>query len=105
MINPRSIALLAGLVIASISTAFIWLVGQVSAEILLIIWLISFSASFLLIRILLETLFFRHINTIYELLAQIQEDDLRLPEPARVSSINPLKDIKTEISSYALSKQ
>jgi two-component system phosphate regulon sensor histidine kinase PhoR len=104
MINPRSIALLAGLVISSITTVFVWLVSNVDAGVLLIIWLICFAASFLLLRVILETLFFRHINTIYELLGQIQEDDLKLGK-AKPSSINPLKDIKTEIRSYALSKQ
>jgi two-component system phosphate regulon sensor histidine kinase PhoR len=105
MINPRSIALFTGLLIASISTAFVWLVGPVSSQLLLVFWLITFASSFLLLRVILETLFFRHINTIYELLGQIQNNDLKLNLRTRGSSMNPLKDIKTEIRSYALSKQ
>lgn len=105
MINPRSIALFTGLLIASITTAFVWLLALVSLNVLVVIFLICFASGFLLLRVLLETLFFRHINTIYELLGQIQEDDLKLTLRTRGSSINPLKDIKTEIRSYALSKQ
>ncbi len=105
MISSRSIALVTGVLIASISTAFIWIVLSVTPTTLLLTWLISFAASSILIRILLETLFFRHINTIYELLEQIKEEDIKLNIRTRRYGLNPLKEIKTEISSYASSKQ
>jgi len=105
MISSRSIALVTGVLIASIATAFIWIILPVSTGTLLLMWLICFSASAILIRILLETLFFRHINTIYELLEQIKEDDIKLNIRSRRYGLNPLREIKTEISSYASSKQ
>lgn len=105
MINSRSIALVTGVLIASITTAFIWILLSVSTATLVLTWLISFSASAILIRLLLETLFFRHINTIYELLEQIKQDDIKMQLRARRTGLNALKEIKTEISTYASSKQ
>jgi len=105
MINSRSIALVTGVLIATITTAFLWILLPVSAATLVLTWLIGFSASAILIRLLLETLFFRHINTIYELLEQIKQDDIKMQLRSRRTGLNVLKEIKTEISTYASSKQ
>lgn len=103
MISSRSIALVTGLLIASITTAFLWMVPSITSTALIIGWLLSFSSSYILIRILLDTLFFRHINTIYEMLEKMQDKDFTLSTSSR--SVNPLKKINREISSYVSSKE
>lgn len=100
--SSRSLALVTGLLIATITTLFLWMVPSVGQLALVIAGLLSFSSSYILIRILLETLFFRHINTIYDMLDKMQDSDFTLSQK---STINPLKDIKSEISSYVSSKQ
>ncbi len=103
MISSRSIAFITGLLIASITTAFLWMVPSISSTALIIALLLSFSSSYILIRILLDTLFFRHINTIYEMLEKMQDKDFTLSASSR--SANPLKKINREISSYVSSKE
>jgi len=100
--SSRSLALVTGLLIATITTLFLWMVPSITKLALVITGLLSFSSSYILIRILLETLFFRHINTIYDMLDKMQDSDFTLSQK---STINPLKDIKSEISSYVSSKQ
>lgn len=102
MINSRSIAAITGVLIASITTAFLLMVPSVGQTALIITWLLSFSSSFILIRILLDTLFFRHINTIYEMLEKMQDKDLQLPKEKNFS---PLNRIKKKLGVYVASKE
>jgi two-component system, OmpR family, phosphate regulon sensor histidine kinase PhoR len=107
MINSRSIAFFTSIFIAVITTSFLWLVPSVTTQGLVIAFLLSFSSSYILIRVVLDTVFFRHINTIYEVLEKIQHKDFSFvskqkPESA---SLNPLKKLNREIFTYASQKQ
>jgi len=101
--NSRAIALLLALCVASITTAFLSLVPDLTATAIVISFLLSFSSSYILMRLILEFLFFRQIEDINESLKRIQETGLTLK--SRTSSINPLKRINKEISSFAETKE
>ena len=102
MMSSQSIALASGILIAAITTAFLGMVPFISQNALIIGGLLSFSSSYILIRTLLDSLFFRHINTIYDMLEKIQDKDFTLSSSR---SFNPLKKINKEISSYVASKE
>ncbi len=101
--NLRAIALLLSLCVACITTAFLSLVPDVSTAALTIALLLSFSSSYILACLILEFLFFRQIENIYDVLEKMKNTQLTLKEAQ--SSINPLKRINMEISSYARDKE
>lgn len=100
--NSRAIALMLALCISLITTAFLSLVPQISATAIIIALLLSFSSTYILARLVLEFLFFRQIESIYESLKKVQASGLTLQ--GKGSPLNPLKGINREISSFAETK-
>lgn len=106
MINSRGIALLLGVAISGITTAFIAMVPGVTNTAIFIAFALSFSTSYIFIRITLEFLFFRQIDTIFEALKKINSRELAdVAKPGAKTTLNPLKHINKEIYSYAVNKQ
>lgn len=106
IINSRGLALLLASVIALITVAFLMLVPSIINEALIIAFGISFCAAYILIRLVLEFLFFRHINSIHEALDTIKDQELaNLTKPTNKISLNPLKRINRDIYTYAQNKQ
>lgn len=105
LFNSQGLAILLGLIVASITAAFLSLLPEVSTTALVVAFTLSFSSSYILFRIVAEFLFFREINNIYDALTKIQNNDLSIIESGRKSFINPLKKINQEISDYAKDKQ
>lgn len=101
--NSRAIALMLAICVAIITTAFLYLVPGITTTAIVIALLLSFSATYILVRLVLEFLFFRQIDNIYTSLKKIQETGLTIK--GKASSINPLKRIDTEISSFAETKK
>lgn len=101
--NSRAIALLLAFCIGAITTAFLYLVPSITKTGIVIAFLLSFSSSYILVRLVLEFLFFRQIETIYDSLKRIRDSEIALK--GRLSSVNPLKRINKEISNFALSKE
>ncbi|MEM6736830.1 MAG: ATP-binding protein [Bacteroidota bacterium] len=101
--NSRAIALLLALCVAIITTAFLYLVPSVTTTAIIIALLLSFSSAYILTRLILEFLFFRQIENIYDSLKKVQESGLTLK--SRNSSLNPLKGINKEISSFVEMKE
>ncbi len=106
IINSRGLSLLLGVIISLITTAFLALVPTIATAALIIAFGISFCAAYIIIRVVLEFLFFRHINDINEALNEFKDKELaNITRPARKSSFNPLKRINKEIFNYAQKKQ
>lgn len=87
-INSRFVAFILGLSIASVTTAFLSLVQNVSGNGLLVAFLLAFSSSYLLINITLEFLIFREVNNIYNILNKLKNNDLsflRSQKPAEAN--------------------
>lgn len=104
--NSRGIALILALSISIMVAAFLSLVDNVSATILLVAGGLSFSISYILITITLEFLVFRELGNIYKLLEKIQKKDLSaVNEISTKTSISPLRKINKVINSYAIARQ
>lgn len=103
--NSRGLSLILALIISALTTAFLMLVPTVLTTALIIAFGISFCASYILIRLVLEFLFFRHINDIKEALQGVSEADLENITSTGQPSINPLKRINRDLTKYAEDKQ
>lgn len=106
MINSRGLSLLLAFFISLITTAFLYLVDPISSVALITAFVISFSSSYILIRLVLEFVFFRHINSIGDALEDLKSQELdELTQPGNRTSVSPLKKINREIYHYAERKQ
>ena len=105
LLNSRALSIVFGAIIAGITTAFLGLLPDISDTALIVAFTLSFSTSYILMRVLAEFLFFREINRIYEALANIQNNDLSFLKNQDSSSINPLRKINKEIFDYARLKE
>ncbi len=107
LINSRAVALLLAILISVITTAFLSLTDDAMQSGLVICFLLSFSSSYILIRISLEFLFFRQIKEIHDALQNIKSQDLSFitKGSGTSASLNPLKRINKEIFSFAEKKQ
>lgn len=105
--NSRGLALILALVISLITTAFLMLVPTIVSSALAIGFCISFACSYIFIRLVLEFLFFRHINSIHEALENLRDQELSeiTTRPSPSLAINPLKKINRDIYNYAEKKQ
>jgi two-component system phosphate regulon sensor histidine kinase PhoR len=103
--NSRIIALLLAACIATVTTAFLSLFDEVTATALIVTFLISFSATYLLGYIILEFLIFKEIDKIYHLFDKLRKKELKTIDPFKSNPLNPLKKINDEIFSYAALKQ
>ncbi|MCP4457024.1 MAG: two-component sensor histidine kinase [Cytophagales bacterium] len=72
---------------------------------MIIISLIEFILSFVVIGLLLEFLFFRHIKAIYEMFDKMEGDDYDGSNLSIDSQLNPLLRINKELHSYGSRKQ
>lgn len=104
-LNSRALAFLVAISVAAITTAFLYLLPEISKAALVITFILSFATSFILVRLVAEFLFFREINHIYDALAKIQSEELAQISKKRISSFNPLRKINSEIQDYVEKKQ
>lgn len=104
--NSRAVAILLAVSIALVTTAFLSLIEGISYSALLLTFFVSGSSAYLLISIVLEFLFFKEINKIYDVFGKLGEKDYSfVQEMEDQKTLNPLKRINQEIYTYAASKQ
>jgi two-component system phosphate regulon sensor histidine kinase PhoR len=106
LLNARAVALLLAFCIATITTAFLSLMEEVPQLALLVVFILGFASSYLLTYITLEFFIFREVNSIYEVLNKLREQEFSFIDDDDMDrSSNPLKRINQEIYSYASDKQ
>ncbi|MBL7862284.1 MAG: two-component sensor histidine kinase [Cyclobacteriaceae bacterium] len=103
--SARTLALLLAVSVASVTALFISLVESVSREAVIVATVISFSASYLLIFIVLEFLVFREINKIYKMMEKLRKKELSNIAKEKSGALNPLQKINEEIHQFATLKQ
>ena len=104
--NSRGVAILLAVSIAVVTTAFLSLIDGVGNAALLLTFFVAGSSAYLLISIILEFLFFREINKIYDVFSKLGNQDYSfVNEMEEQTTLNPLKRINQEIYTYAASKQ
>ncbi len=106
LFNSRGVSVLLALSIAIVTTAFLSLLEGVGTTALVLTFILSSSSSYLLISIVLEFLFFKEINKLYEVFNKLGEMDYSFVNDIETQkSSNPLRKINQEIFSYAANKQ
>ena len=104
--NSKAVALLLATVVATLTTAFLWLVPDVGTQELVVTLLLSFAATYIMVWITFEFLVFKKIADIYEVLNKLGDIDLASEEDEDIKrSSNPFKRINQEIYTYAVTKQ
>jgi len=103
--SARTLALLLAVSVAIVTTLFLSLVDSVGRDALVVAAVISFSASYLLIFVVLEFLIFREINKIYKMMEKLRKKELSNISKEKSSVLNPLEKINEEIFSFATLKQ
>ena len=105
ILNSRGLGLLLAVCIGVITAAFLSLLPSITDTALVVAFGLAFSSSYILMRLVLEFLFFKEINSIYDALEKIQNEDLSQISEKTAGSINPLRLINREIRSYVETKQ
>lgn len=103
--SARTLALLLAVSVALITSLFLSLLDSVDMTALIVAGIISFSASYLLLFIILEFLFFREINKIYKMMDKLKRKELSGIGKDRPGKFNPMQGINEEIYSFASLKQ
>ncbi len=104
--NSRAVAVLLAFSVAAVTTAFLSLIEGVPMSALWLVFFVSGSSAYLLISIVLEFLFFKEINKIYNVFNKLGNKNYSfVDELEEKSSLNPLKRINQEIYSFAANKQ
>lgn len=105
VLNSRALALLLALSISVITSAFLSLLPSISTTALVVSFALSFSSSYILVRLVLEFIFFKEITSIYEALEKIQSVQFTSLLKRSRDSINPLRLINRGITSFVQTKQ
>ena len=103
--SARTLALLLAVTIALVTVLFLSLVQGTDPVALIVATIISFSASYLLIYVVLEFLIFREINKIYKMMGKLRKKELSGISKEKSGALNPLQNINEEIYSFATLKQ
>lgn len=103
--SARVLALLLATSITLVTVLFLSLVPGGGADVLIVASIISFSASYLLIFVILEFLIFREINKIYKMMGKLRKKELSGLVLEKSGAPNPLHAINEEIYSFATLKQ
>jgi len=103
--SARTLALLLAVTIALVTVLFLSLVQGTDRVALVVAAIISFSASYLLIFVVLEFLIFREINKIYKMMGKLRKKELSGISNEKSGALNPLQNINEEIYSFATLKQ
>ena len=103
--SARTMALLLAASIALVTALFLSLVDGVDRQALIVAVIISFSASYLLIFVVLEFLIFREIDKIYKMMGKLRKKELSGITKEKSNVLNPLEKITQEINSFAMLKQ
>jgi len=103
--SSRAVALLLGVSISIVTTAFLSLMEGVTLVAIVVGAIISFSISYLLIYLTYRLFIFDEIDKIYDLLNKISQGEYSFDKEESRSSNNPIKQLSSEISGYVHIKQ
>ncbi|MEO9964677.1 MAG: ATP-binding protein [Reichenbachiella sp.] len=105
LLNSKGLALILAASIAVIVAASLLLISELPVYVFWLIPVICFGASYILINVVMEFLFFKELRNIYEMFEKIRKNDLSSLKPKRSYGHSSLNQIQQEIYSYAYVKQ
>jgi two-component system phosphate regulon sensor histidine kinase PhoR len=104
-VNPRIIAFFLAVLITLISVAFLSFVPDVSIAMLFVVGVACFFASFFLVFYTIDILVFREVEQIYKTIQKLKIRDFDISRKSLIKSVNPIKKLNSEISTYVTKKQ
>lgn len=104
-LNSRIVAVILALVIAGITSVFLYFIQDIRPVVLIMTGIITFISSYLFIFFTLQYFFFNEIKKIIQLLDQIRENQFDFVKKNDRPGRNLLKRLNREIYTYAQVKQ
>lgn len=105
LLSPRWISFLIAVLITAITLTFLSFVPGVKGPMYFVTGVSTFLSSFILIFYVIDLLVFQEINQIYKSLRSLKINDFNIPRKSLIRSVNPLKKLNREISTYATRKE
>jgi two-component system phosphate regulon sensor histidine kinase PhoR len=105
LFNARLVAFLVAFFVSLISTAFLYLVKETPKEALVVSYITTFTATYLLINFVLEYLVFKELKTINEQLEKIKKKEFKGIKKNFKTKLTPLEKLNDDISLFALKKE
>jgi two-component system phosphate regulon sensor histidine kinase PhoR len=103
--SPRIIALLLAILITLISVVFLSFVPDVTLAMLFVVGVACFFASFFFVFYTIDILVFREVEQIYKTIQKLKIRDFDISRKSLLKSVNPIKKLNSEISTYVTKKQ
>ena len=103
--SPRIIAFFLAVLITLISVAFLSFVPEVSAAMLFVVGVACFFTSFFFVFYTIDILVFREVDQIYKTIQKLKIRDFDISRKSLIKSVNPIKKLNSEISTYVTKKQ
>ncbi|MFD2522120.1 sensor histidine kinase [Emticicia soli] len=103
--SPRIIAFFLAVLITAVSIVFLSFVPNVSAAMLFVVGVSSFFTSFFFVFYTIDILIFREVEQIYKTIQKLKIRDFDISRKSLIRSVNPIKKLNSEISTYVTRKQ
>jgi two-component system phosphate regulon sensor histidine kinase PhoR len=103
--SPRIIAFFLAIFITLISIAFLSFVPEVTVAMLFVVGVACFFATFFLVFYTIDILVFREVEQISKTIQQLKIRDFDISRKSLLKSVNPIKKLNNEISTYVAKKQ
>lgn len=104
-LSPRIIALLLACLISAVTVAFLTFVEGVTNNMLFVVAMSSFVASFFLVLYSIELLVYREVNKMYKTIHKLKLRDFNISRKTVIQNNNPFKKLNDEIFVYVAKKQ
>ena len=103
--SPRIIAFFLAVLITLVSVVFLSFVPDVSTAMLFVVGVACFFASFFFVFYTIDILVFREVDQIYKTIQKLKIRDFDISRKSLIKSVNPIKKLNSEISTYVTKKQ
>lgn len=106
MLNPKLLAPILALIIASLTTVFLSFIPEISTLSLIIGFISAFIFATILIFFVLDYLIFQEVNKLYDQIKMLKKQNINLsPRKVIIEKGNPIELLKTELNSYLSTKE
>ncbi|MDW8460724.1 MAG: ATP-binding protein [Cytophagales bacterium] len=103
--DARNISLLLSVTIALISTAFLWILTEISPQVVIVAFFLDFGVAFLLFYLSLEFTILREINKVYVVIDKLKKKDFKISRKSISSYVPAIRNLNYQLYAYASQKQ
>jgi two-component system, OmpR family, phosphate regulon sensor histidine kinase PhoR len=103
--SPKLLALFSSLVVSVITLSFLSFVPEINKSIMFVAGISSFLSTFFFTYYTIDILVFKEANKIYASIQKLKTKDFDISKKTLTQSVNPLKELNSEFSSYVSQKQ